>query len=243
MVLCVHGEVTDPEVDMFDREAVFIDRVLAPLDARLPGAEDRLRAHHDRRGGPVRRKRRRQRRRDGHAAAPHHQSQRDVRRRTPAARLLPAGRQARGAPARGAQGGDLGIAEILPRHRQRAPCARGKESACGCAGIFNAPFALESYAAVFEEEGALDKSRGVRVGATGPASTACRSTRARSRWSVPTMRCLGRGRRRRTGAVPRRRDARAGGSRLISAAPRPGGADHRRVMILEAADSIHMRGA
>ena len=32
-----------------------------------------------------------------------------------------------------------------------------KESACGCAGIFNAPFALESYAAVFEEEGALDK--------------------------------------------------------------------------------------
>jgi dihydroorotase len=31
-----------------------------------------------------------------------------------------------------------------------------KESACGCAGIFNAPFALESYATVFEEEGALD---------------------------------------------------------------------------------------
>src|SRR5437764_443697 len=32
-----------------------------------------------------------------------------------------------------------------------------KESACGCAGIFNAPFALETYAAVFEEEGALDR--------------------------------------------------------------------------------------
>jgi dihydroorotase len=32
-----------------------------------------------------------------------------------------------------------------------------KESACGCAGIFNAPFAIESYAAVFEEEGALDR--------------------------------------------------------------------------------------
>jgi len=32
-----------------------------------------------------------------------------------------------------------------------------KESSCGCAGIFNAPFALESYATVFEEEGALDK--------------------------------------------------------------------------------------
>jgi dihydroorotase len=32
-----------------------------------------------------------------------------------------------------------------------------KESACGCAGIFNAPFALESYAQVFDEENALDK--------------------------------------------------------------------------------------
>jgi dihydroorotase len=32
-----------------------------------------------------------------------------------------------------------------------------KEAACGCAGIFNAPFALESYATVFEEEGALDR--------------------------------------------------------------------------------------
>lgn len=34
--LCVHGEVTDPSVDIFDREAVFIERVLAPLRARLP---------------------------------------------------------------------------------------------------------------------------------------------------------------------------------------------------------------
>jgi dihydroorotase len=32
-----------------------------------------------------------------------------------------------------------------------------KESGCGCAGIFNAPFALESYATAFEEEGALDR--------------------------------------------------------------------------------------
>ncbi len=38
-----------------------------------------------------------------------------------------------------------------------APHAReAKESGCGCAGIFNAPFALESYATVFEEDGALD---------------------------------------------------------------------------------------
>ena len=42
-----------------------------------------------------------------------------------------------------------------------APHARdAKESACGCAGIFNAPFALESYATVFDEEGALDRLEG-----------------------------------------------------------------------------------
>ncbi|HKK14111.1 MAG TPA: dihydroorotase, partial [Gammaproteobacteria bacterium] len=35
--LLVHGEVTDPDVDMFDREAVFIERVLAPLVDRFPG--------------------------------------------------------------------------------------------------------------------------------------------------------------------------------------------------------------
>ncbi|RWR12964.1 dihydroorotase [Paenirhodobacter populi] len=35
--LCVHGEVTDPAVDIFDREAVFIDTVLDPLRRRTPG--------------------------------------------------------------------------------------------------------------------------------------------------------------------------------------------------------------
>lgn len=36
MILCVHGEVTDPDIDIFDREAVFIDRVLDPLRRRVP---------------------------------------------------------------------------------------------------------------------------------------------------------------------------------------------------------------
>jgi dihydroorotase len=36
MPLCIHGEVTDPDVDVFDREAVFIDRILQPLRRRLP---------------------------------------------------------------------------------------------------------------------------------------------------------------------------------------------------------------
>ncbi|MGR3491817.1 MAG: dihydroorotase [Shimia sp.] len=37
MTLCVHGEVTDPEIDIFDREAVFIDRVLDPIRRAVPG--------------------------------------------------------------------------------------------------------------------------------------------------------------------------------------------------------------
>lgn len=37
VTLCVHGEVTDPSVDIFDREAVFIDRILDPLRRRTPG--------------------------------------------------------------------------------------------------------------------------------------------------------------------------------------------------------------
>jgi len=42
-----------------------------------------------------------------------------------------------------------------------APHARSaKENACGCAGIFNAPYALESYLAVFDEEDALDRFEG-----------------------------------------------------------------------------------
>ena len=36
MPLLIHGEVTDPEIDIFDREAVFIERVLDPLRRRLP---------------------------------------------------------------------------------------------------------------------------------------------------------------------------------------------------------------
>ena len=53
MVLCVHGEVTDPDVDVFDREAVFIERILVPSDRRLSRAEDRARAHHDRGSGAI----------------------------------------------------------------------------------------------------------------------------------------------------------------------------------------------
>ena len=71
-----------------------------------------------------------------------------------------------------------------------APHARdAKEIACGCAGIFNAPFALESYADRVRGRGRARPARGVRVGTTARASTACRSTRGRSRSSVPRSKC------------------------------------------------------
>jgi dihydroorotase len=56
--LLMHGEVTDPAVDVFDREAVFIERVLEPLMKRLPRPEGGVRAHHHAPGGRVCRRRR-----------------------------------------------------------------------------------------------------------------------------------------------------------------------------------------
>lgn len=157
MTLCVHGEVTDPDVDIFDREAVFIDRVLQPLMHELP--ELRIVFEHIT---------------TMQAVAFVEASGENI-----AATITPQhlhiNRNAMFA------GGIQPHAYCLPvakreEHRQAlrraatgrsakyflgtdsAPHAReAKESACGCAGIFNAPYALESYAAVFEEEGALDR--------------------------------------------------------------------------------------
>ncbi len=108
MVLCVHGEVTDPDVDVFDREAVFIDRVLVPLLRDFPALKIVLRAHHDQGSGRLRRQH------GANVAAtvtPQHlmiNRNAHLRRRPEAARLLPAGRQARGAPARGAKAATSG---------------------------------------------------------------------------------------------------------------------------------------
>ena len=55
LLLLVHGEVTDPEVDVFDREAVFVERVLEPLRRDLPGLKIVMRAPDDARGRAVRR--------------------------------------------------------------------------------------------------------------------------------------------------------------------------------------------
>ena len=155
--LLVHGEVTDPDVDLFDRERVFIDTVLAAIVRRFPGLRivfehittreaaqyvaaagpeiaATITAHHllyNRnaifRGG----------------IRPHFYCLPVLKRETHRAALVEA-----------ATGGSpkffLGT--------DSAPHPRGeKESACGCAGCFTAHAALELYAEAFERAGALDR--------------------------------------------------------------------------------------
>ncbi len=157
--LCVHGEVTDPEVDIFDREAVFLERVLAPLRARVPGLRlvlehvttaegvayvretpdtaGTLTTHHlviNRNhilAGGIR---------------PHYYCLPVAKRETHRLALLEA-----------ATSGD-------PRFfsgTDSAPHADpAKESACGCAGCFTAPVSLPILAHMFEDAGALDRLEG-----------------------------------------------------------------------------------
>ena len=122
MPLLVHGEVTDPEIDLFDREKAFIDQKLEPLRRDFPELKivfehitTREAAQYVADAGATAR-------RDDHRAPPAVQPQCDLSRRHPAALLLPAGAQARDAPAGAGRCGDLGQRPILSRHRQRAAC-------------------------------------------------------------------------------------------------------------------------
>lgn len=157
MPLLIHGEVTDPAVDVFDREAVFIERVLIPLRRRLPElrivlehittaeAADYVSAG------------------DANLAAtitPHHLTinrnaifQGGIR---PHLYCLPIAKREkhRQALRRAAAGGS---AKFFLGTDSAPHAIPTKETACGCAGIFCAPNALELYAEVFEEEGALHR--------------------------------------------------------------------------------------
>ena len=168
MVLCVHGEVTDPEVDVFDREAVFIDRVLEPLTRQFPQLKivfehittaDAVQFVEG--NGPN----------IGATITPQHLI---INRNAifagglrPHAYCLPVAKRekhrvaVREAATSGSAKFFLGT-DSAPHSRD------AKESACGCAGIFNAPFALEAYATVFEEERALDKFEAF-VSTSGPS--------------------------------------------------------------------------
>ncbi|WP_260582660.1 dihydroorotase [Sphingopyxis sp. PET50] len=160
MPLLIHGEVTDPDVDIFDREAVFIERTLIGLVRDLPDLK--IVFEHITTAEAV----------DFVTAAPanvaatitpqHLHINRNamlVGGIRPHAYCLPVAKRekhrlaVRAAAVSGSPKFFLGT--------DSAPHAvHTKEAACGCAGIFNAPFALESYVTVFDEEGALDKFEG-----------------------------------------------------------------------------------
>jgi dihydroorotase len=155
MPLCVHGETTDPAVDIFDRERVFLERTLEPLRRRLP--ELRIVLEHVTTQDGIRYV---QEARTNLAATltVHHLI---INRNAilaggirPHYYCLPVAKREshRLALRRAAVSGDrrffLGT--------DSAPHAdRLKEHACGCAGCFTAPVALACLAQVFEEEGAL----------------------------------------------------------------------------------------
>ena len=168
MVLCVHGEVTHADIDIFDREAVFIEQVLRPLITDLPDLKvvfehittsDAVKFVEN--SGP-------------NVAATITPQHLHINRNAmlvggmrPHAYCLPVAKREqhrlalRAAATSGSAKFFLGT--------DSAPHAReAKESACGCAGIFNAPYALESYLAVFEQEGAIEHFEGF-ASLNGPA--------------------------------------------------------------------------
>ena len=155
MPLLVHGEVTDPAVDLFDRERVFIDEQLIPLRAAFPALKVVFEHITTREGvafveanpGRV-----------GGTITPHHLSYN------------------RNAIFKGGIRPHFYCLPIAKREEHRLALRRAatsggtqfflgtdtaphttdtKECACGCAGVFNAPVAMQVYTQVFAEEGAL----------------------------------------------------------------------------------------
>lgn len=155
--LCVHGEVTDPAVDIFDREAVFLDRVLEPIRRRTPGLRvvmehittrdgiDYVRAGGADIGGTITTHHLVINR--NHILAggirPHYYCLPVAKREAHRLALLEA--------ATSGEGRFFAGTDSAP-HPDRA-----KESACGCAGCFTAPNWLPILAEVFEAAGALDR--------------------------------------------------------------------------------------
>lgn len=191
MVLCVHGEVTHDAVDVFDRERVFIDEVLAPLVQRFPALKivfehittaeaaafvsegpstlaATLTAHHlllNRNAmlvGGIR---------------PHHYCLPVLKRETHRQALV---RAATSGHPRFFLGTDS------------APHAKGaKEIACGCAGCYTAYAGIELYAEAFDAAGALDRLEAF-ASLNGPAFYGLpvntgRITLQRQSWNVPEV--------------------------------------------------------
>ena len=160
MSLLIHGEVTDPDIDIFDREAVFIERVLIPVLKDFPElkvvsehittetAVNFIASQSDRVGATI---------------TTHHLMinrnaifQGGIR---PHMYCLPIAKREkhRLALRKAATSGDphffLGT-DSAPH------LIHLKEHECGCAGVFNSPNTMECLAHVFDEENALDKLEG-----------------------------------------------------------------------------------
>ena len=155
--LCIHGEVTDSDIDIFDREAVFIERTLAPLQQRLP--ELKVVLEHITTSNGV----------DYVASAsantaatvtPHHLM---INRNhilaggiRPHYYCLPVAKR---------ESHRLALRQAVTSNSDKfflgtdsAPHTDPlKESACGCAGVFNTSNTLSCLAQVFEEESALPR--------------------------------------------------------------------------------------
>ena len=160
MPLLIHGEVTSDNIDIFDREAVFIDRILRDLVERFPKLKvvfehitTKDAVDFVKESGPL-------------VAATITPQHLHINRNAifkgginPHQYCLPVAKRElhrlalREAATAGTAKFFLGT-DTAP-HAQHA-----KESACGCAGIFNAPYALESYLAVFDEEDAIEHFEG-----------------------------------------------------------------------------------
>jgi len=160
IVLCVHGEVTDHNVDVFDREKEFIDRHLRGIIRAFPKlrvvfehittseAVDFVLA-----AGP-------------NVAATITPQHLHINRNAmlvggiqPHNYCLPvAKRESHRLALRKAA--TSGSPQFFLGTDSAPHLKRDKESACGCAGIFGAPYALESYLSVFDEDGAIDRFEG-----------------------------------------------------------------------------------
>ncbi|HLW04368.1 MAG TPA: dihydroorotase [Azoarcus sp.] len=189
LVLCVHGEVTDADVDVFDREHVYIERVLEPLVRRFPdlrivfehittsAAVEFVRAHERNVGATITPHHLLMNRNAIFAGGirPHHYCLPVLKRE-----------QHRRALVEAATSGDarffLGT--------DSAPHAQDdKESACGCAGCYVAHAGIELYAEVFARAGALDRLEAF-ASLNGPAfyglaPNSGRITLVRESWTVP----------------------------------------------------------
>ena len=155
LALMVHGEVTGEDVDVFDRERIFIERILAPLVDRFPGLKVVLEHVTTADGVEFVRAAR-----DGVAATitahhlllnrnalfegglrPHHYCLPVLKRERHRAALVDA--------ATGGEGRFFLGTDSAPHPRW------SKESACGCAGLYTAHAGIELYAEAFDRAGAL----------------------------------------------------------------------------------------